>query len=185
MYSDKLKEIVKKIEKVLFDPINFFKDYKKEKEDFGEIIIYYVILSIIPAILGSISTFPMLRGLMGLVIPRAYAALIFLVYIFSILGMLIGAGVTHLFVWIVGGRKGILKTIAAVIYASTPSLLFGWIPVVGVITSFWTLALTIIGVSKLHKISYLRSIFAIILLPFIILSTLIVIFLFPFIPRLF
>ena len=69
---------------------------------------------------------------------------------------ILGAAI-HLFVILFGGTGGISQTYKAVIYASTPWLLFGWIPVVCIITWFWAAGLTIIGIRDLHALSPLRS----------------------------
>lgn len=176
-----VKKIGNKIEKVLFDPINFFKRYKTE--NFTEILVYYCTLALIPALLTPLSTaaFPMLMKAITIPLPTAYLTFALMVYTLSIFGILITSAVYHALIWIVGGRKGIIKTFAAVVYASTPSLILGWIPMIGIIVSLWSLILTIVGLSKLHKISYWRSGFAVILLPLIIFFALFLLIFWPLI----
>ncbi len=75
----------------------------------------------------------------------------------------------HIFVYAVGGRKGITQTIKAFMYGQTPNFLLGWIPVIGGITSIWSLILFILGIRQLHEITTRRAILAV-LMPFIILG---------------
>ena len=70
---------------------------------------------------------------------------------------------THIWVWLLGGREGITETWKAVIYASTPSLLFGWIPVVGFVMWVWSLVLTIIGIRELQQMTTTRAVLAVLI----------------------
>lgn len=82
---------------------------------------------------------------------------------------IIGAAI-HLFVILFGGSGGIGQTYKVVIYASTPSLLFGWIPVVCIITGLWTIGLSVIGVRDLHALSPLRAAVAVVVPVLIVLG---------------
>jgi len=67
-------------------------------------------------------------------------------------------------VYIAGGRKDIMQTEKAAIYGSTPFLLLGWIPVIGlVIGGIWAIILTIIGLRELHEITTGKAILAYVL----------------------
>ncbi|WP_245618846.1 YIP1 family protein [Methanogenium cariaci] len=66
-----------------------------------------------------------------------------------------------MWVYIAGGREGITETWKAVIYASTPSLLLGWIPVVGFVMWAWSLVLIIIGIRELQEMTTTRAVLAV------------------------
>ena len=76
-------------------------------------------------------------------------------------GALIFGAWLHLWVYIFGGRLGIWQTIKTVMYGSTPSLLFGWIPFIGFVFTLWSLVLGILGISELQEISSLKATLAV------------------------
>lgn len=93
------------------------------------------------------------------------AIIIFVVLmIILIAGAFIGGAITHIFVYIVGGRRGITQTIKAGMYGSTPSLLFGWIPVIEFIAMIWSLVAEIIGIRQLHELTTGKAISVVILM---------------------
>ncbi|NLX49927.1 MAG: YIP1 family protein [Methanospirillum sp.] len=52
-----------------------------------------------------------------------------------------------------GGRGEFADAFRVAVYAQTPYLLFGWIPVVGwLLSQLWAVALTVIGVQKLYAV---------------------------------
>jgi hypothetical protein len=58
-----------------------------------------------------------------------------------------------------------------VIYGSTPRLLLGWIPFLGILFALWSLVLCVLGVRELHGISTGKAAVAVvvaILIPLII-----------------
>jgi len=105
-------------------------------------------------------------GVAGMVI----ASIIFII-IFGVIALFIGGILLHIFVWIAGGRKGLTTTVRAVIYSVTPNLLFGWIPLIGILAGFWSLALEILAIKELHEISTTRAFIAV-FLPAILLAVL-------------
>ena len=88
---------------------------------------------------------------------------IFGAYIGCVIGMFIGAFILHAFIYCLGGRNGVEATIKAAIYSFTPLVLLGWIPVLGVIGSIWSLILEAIAIRELHDISTARAAIAVIL----------------------
>lgn len=105
-------------------------------------------------------------GMAGMVI-----ASIISIIIFGVIGLFIGGIILHIFVYIAGGRKGLTTTVRAVIYSITPNLIFGWIPVIGFLAMFWTLALEILAIKELHEISTTRA-FVAVFMPAIVLAVL-------------
>ena len=105
-------------------------------------------------------------GIIGMVI-----AVVIFIIIFGVIALFIAGILLHIFVLIAGGRKGLTTTVRAVIYSLTPNLIFGWIPLIGILAGFWTLALEILAIRELHEISTTRA-FVAVFLPAIILAVL-------------
>ncbi len=91
--------------------------------------------------------------------------MVFIVFIiiFGIIALFIGGIMLHICVFIAGGRKGLTTTVRALIYSLTPNLLFGWIPLIGLLAWFWSLALGILAIKELHEISTTRAFIAVFL----------------------
>jgi hypothetical protein len=86
----------------------------------------------------------------------------------------IGGSWTHLWVKLVGGRKGCSyrQTLKALAYGATPAYLVGWVPfvtwlgdapigatvLIGALISIWALVVTIIGLRELHGITTGRAV---------------------------
>lgn len=81
--------------------------------------------------------------------------------IFSIIGIFISSIIVHIVVLILGGKKGIKPTIKALIYGSTPRLLLGWIPFIGIIAEIWSIIIQIGGMRQLQGITTGKAIIAV------------------------
>jgi len=94
-----------------------------------------------------------------------YIALGLLVFtiVFGLIGILVSSGWTYIWVRLCGGKKSVKETIKAMAYGSTPSLLIGWIPIIGGIFWIWSIIVSIIGIRELHGISTKRTILAFLL----------------------
>jgi hypothetical protein len=82
---------------------------------------------------------------------------------------------THLWVYLLGGRKGFMHTLHAILYSMTPGLLLGWLPFVGMFASIWTLILFFFGIREFQELSDSRAVDVILLsvfLPMVILAIL-------------
>ncbi len=176
-------DLVEKVKGFLMEPSKTF-DASKE-DTLGEALKYYISLAAIYSILiaityiifGSMMGFGDLGMMFGAVAGIAGAILIFvMVLIFLIIGVFIGGAIIHIFVYIVGGRKGITQTIKALMYGQTPLLLFGWIPLIGFIAGIWALVLEVLGIRQLHELTTGRAILAVIVLPIILMIILTLIF---------
>jgi hypothetical protein len=160
--------LTKKVKKVILSPSEFFEEIKAEK-GISEAFKYLAILSLVNLVvdivsfilsipyispLGNLSSFLPLRGVLsialGIVIPVV-------MYISGLILSFIGVGFIHLFVKLFKGKGTYSDTYKALIYASTPSLLFGWVPWVGVIFGLYSFYLSLKGISKLHEVSMLRA----------------------------
>jgi len=101
-----------------------------------------------------------LEGFFGMAAGILAVVALISIIIGGIIGILISSLWMHIWVYIVGGRKGVGQTIKAMAYGSTPSLLLGWIPLVGIIFAIWSIVVSIIGIRELHEISTGRAVLA-------------------------
>ena len=70
----------------------------------------------------------------------------------------------HIWVYLLGGRKGLTQTVKAVTFGVTPILILWWLPGPNVLLApIWALILVILGVMVLHELSQKTAIFAVIL----------------------
>jgi hypothetical protein len=93
--------------------------------------------------------------------PAFPVMVFFMMLVGSVICTLVFAAWLHLWVYVVGGRKGIMLTVNTVIYGSTPLLLLGWIPFLGIIFTLWSLVLGVLGIRELQEISTGKAIFAV------------------------
>jgi hypothetical protein len=178
-------DILEKIRSVLTNPDKFFDSVKGE--DIGHPVRYMLLLLLVPAALITIfSSF--ILGIIGLIFGSLFGSLAGIGTIFSIpavlsvLGIFIGAiyyaasfvatlvtaAILHVIILMMGAKSGFTSTYKAVVYGSTPSTLFSWIPGLNFIFSIWSWYLTIKGVAKLQNMTERRAFFATIV-PFLFL----------------
>jgi len=156
-----MQQYVEKAKAVLMTPTKFFRSTRRER-GYMNALEYYAVFALI-----------------GLIASTAYNAIFTnysvetfvalpIVYIVGILTTFLSAGFLHVLAKIIAGVKGFEKTYNLYVYATTPSLLLGWIPFAGFFAGMYSLYLTILGLSVVHKISMRRSA-VIVLLPLLIL----------------
>ncbi len=166
-------DLLETIKKSWFHPKEFFSSLGPA--DIGGAWKYYALISLVPLVLmlilfgamgaafAALSGFgalaPFLGGLL-IVIPIA-------MYIGMIILVFVGAAISHIFVYLVGGRQGYARTFQASTYGTTPGVLLGWIPFIGIIFYLWSIYTYVTGISVLHKMSMGRA-FLSWLLPIII-----------------
>ena len=85
---------------------------------------------------------------------------VYLVFLALLIGIFISGLILHLFVLLMDGKKGWRETVKTAMYASTPALLLGWIPVVSIIGSIWSLVLLILGFRDNNGLSFEKSVAA-------------------------
>ncbi|HNX18082.1 MAG TPA: YIP1 family protein [Methanoregula sp.] len=157
-----IDSLVTKVKGFLLNPVETFRQSKND--GFQPVFVYFGVLLLINAVLSAIiaavgiAVMPAeFSTLFGLALPVA-------VFLIMLVGgcilTLIFAAWLHLWVYILGGRKGIMQTINAVIYGSTPRLLLGWIPFIGILFSLWSLILGILGIRELQEMSTGKAILA-------------------------
>jgi len=201
------------IKEVLLKPKDFFKEIKKEK-GIKNAFIYFIIFSIITTFL---STLYFYRVFSKIKLPQieltpnlilwVMVVMYIIVLIFAVLYAFFLAGITHLFVLLMKGKKGFYQTFNVLIYGDTPRYIlsiilspiyiavfpkfFGikqipteflvWlisVTILGLIITAYTIYLKTIGIKNLHEISAFRAFAAVFLLPFALFAIIYLIFFF-------
>ena len=159
----------------LLSPVETFRSVRET--DLGESLKYYLVLLVINAILSAIvgiamvsavwATFAGLSESLGLPFPAVagFGLVVFaivMIIVQFIFAFIIAAWL-HLFVYLLGGRKGYLQTLKSVTFGSTPAMLLGWIPFIGFIFGIWTIILEILGIRELHEMTTGKAALAVIL----------------------
>lgn len=168
-------DFVEKVQGFLMEPSKTFDATKGE--NLNEAIKYYVVIAVIYSalaavlfafmgnLIGSMMGGRSLGMIMGGGLAAGGAAVLFVSsLILGIVSAFIGGAILHIFVYIVGGRKGIEQTVKAVMYGSTPGLLLGWIPFIGFIAWIWSLVVEILGIRQLHELTTGKAVLAVVLL---------------------
>lgn len=167
----------------MLSPTKAFKTV--ENEDWTESIGYFTNFLTIFAILSAVAvavTFALILWLLesflalfqiGVLAPalelsitppiEMVAIMAIAIFIGGLVGVFIGGLWVHMWVYAVGGREGVGQTMKAMAYGSTPALLLGWIPIINLIAVMWSMAISIMGMKELHKISVGRVFLAYIL----------------------
>lgn len=163
----------------LFSPTRFFKKVAKG-EGYWSPLIYGVICGIIGFGIAILWQWLLISRFIPIptisFIPYSFILLIVTITLpfMMAFSILIGSGVTHLCLMIVGGNKmGFQPTFRAISYSWCGNL-FEIVPFIGsAIGSIYTLILTIIGVREVHGISTGKAVLAV-LLPLIVIGLLII-----------
>jgi len=162
-----------KVKGFLLSPVETFQ--KVKDEDLGPLMKYFVILTLIFSILMAVIMIGLSSAMLSLLPVKLpfmagaaagglTAVVTFITLLISLLiGLFIGAAIVHIFVYLLGGKKGYTQTVKAMGYGMTPSLLLGWIPFIGIIVSIWALIVEIIGVRELQEMSTGKAVLAVIL----------------------
>ncbi|NIQ17684.1 MAG: hypothetical protein GTN43_02640 [Candidatus Aenigmarchaeota archaeon] len=170
--------------KYIYKAIDFLKAPEKsfnsvKGEKLGEAFKFMLVVAIVFAVLNGIvaglmaSFFPMGLGMMGgaTLLPVMIVGSIVGGYIGLIIFLTIWGLWLHLWAYIFGARKGLEQTLKTVYYGFSPHYLLGWIPVVSILITLWSLVLQGMGIKNLHGITGGRAALALIvaiLIPLII-----------------
>ena len=177
----------------LLTPVETFRTVRDT--DLGDSLKYYLILLAINAVLSAIVSLAMTSAARttitsiftqaGIPLPAVTGAgvigIALMMIIVQFVLVFIGAAWLHLFVYLLGGRKGYLQTLKAITFGSTPAMLFGWIPFAGLLAGIWSLVLGVFGIRELHDLTTIKAVLAVILALIIIVLILIAIAAFFFI----
>ena len=155
--------IVTRVKGFLLKPVETFQQSRNDEPGvvfsyFAALLLIHAILSAIIAVIG-IETLPRYAGIPeGIAVP---VIVFFMALAGGFIVTLIFAAWLHLWVYILGGRKGIMQTFKAIIYGHTPRLLLGWIPFIGFVFMLWSLVLGILGIRELQEMSTGKAILAV------------------------
>lgn len=156
--------IVTRAKGFLLDPVETFRQFKSDEPK--TVFTYFCVLLlfhalILAALIGifGIAVMPVHTGFLPG--PAFPVMVFFLMLVGGCIATLVFSAWLHLWVYILGGRQGILQTVHAVIYGSTPRLLLGWIPLLGFLFMLWSLVLVILGIRELQKLDTLKAILAV------------------------
>lgn len=113
--------IVRKVKDLLTNPLETFR--KSREDEMTPVVRYFLALLVVDAVLTAIISLAGfgIWGMVGRVTHIHHPILIFLLVLIG--GLILApifAAWLHLWVWIVGGRKGFSQTLKAVMYGATP-----------------------------------------------------------------
>jgi hypothetical protein len=151
-----IDSIVTKIKGMLLDPVETFQQSKDDEPK--AVLVYYAVLVIINSLFYTIMSIVGLNPPSDTIPGSGNIFIIFGFAVFSsfILAVLFVAWL-HVWVYILGGRKGIFQTAKTFVYAGTPYFLLGWLPYIGFIFLIWSFILSVLGIRDLHEISIVRA----------------------------
>ena len=169
----KIKKLLFRIWEILRHPAKTYQEVYNEglKEAMLYFLTILVILTVIMLILGAIffslfiaqylEEFPLLKWI-------SFPSLVIFIPISGFILLIISGLILHLFVRLLGGRQGFKTTLKTCAYSSTPLVLSFWFLPLIIITTVWSIILTIIGIQEMQKISKIRAIGSVLLPPVVI-----------------
>jgi hypothetical protein len=169
-----MDEIPGIVQGFLVHPLETFRAL--QEKELRQVIRYFLVILTADALLTAIVSLSNIGGGLGLLwrILRIHHPVLvfFLVLVGGLVLVPLFSLWLHLWVRIVGGRRGLSRTFKAVMYGATPGLLLGWIPVIGILFYFWAMVLAIFGIHELQEIAGDRAAFAVVVAGIIPLVTL-------------
>jgi hypothetical protein len=167
-------DIFEKARGFLLEPSNAFESSKYDTVEAA--LKYYVVVSATFSALFAVmiafisarisSTIGVFIKVPGTGIADIFSNFILLL-ILMISGVFVWSAILHIFLYAMGERKEISRTIKAVMYGSTPIALLGWIPLLGIIGWIWAWVLHIVGIKFNQDIMTGKAI-SVVLAPIII-----------------
>jgi len=186
-------DIIKKVKEFLSEPTRAFETYKEETLE--EAVKYYLLIAAVYSLLFAMITAmiysifysvvnPLISNNIMLKVPNGITETFgdfFMLFILMLICVFIWGAILHVFAYIQGGRWNISRSIKVAMYSSTPLMLLGWIPVLGIFGWIWAGALNVVGLHQYQDLSEGKAITAVlaptILLLLTVLALLIVIIL--------
>ena len=152
--------VMEKAKGFLLQPVETFR--KSGADEPSSVFLYFIVLLVINAFLSAVvaaAVVGMIALFAGISLGAPFPVIVFFGVLIggSILTIIFAAWV-HLWVYLFGGRKGIMQTIRVILYGQTPRLLFGWIPLLGFLFLLWSLVLSILGIRELQELSSMKAI---------------------------
>jgi len=163
--------LIEKILGFLLKPVRSFRKYRNET--FSSAFTCYAVLWAIESVLmtlviitkaSDLYPYQSLKDISG----TEAGVVFFLLIGFGLFLPFMGGAIVHFGVILVGGKNGYFQTVKAYMYAITPNLVLGWIPIIAIIGIIWSFILEIIGIRELQDLSTGKAIGAIVGALFII-----------------
>jgi len=172
----------------LWRPAETF-DASKE-ETLSDAYVYYFTLLVIfsvllAAVIGIVLANPVAQSILGMAPDLELLKIIIALSASGIIlggtvGVLIAGIWMHIWAYAFGGMNELAQTIKVLLYAATPLLVLGWIPVIGTaIGAIWSLLLLLTGLTQLQGMYSGRAILALVaalLVPVVIIGIIAVVF---------
>ncbi|MEK6952332.1 MAG: YIP1 family protein [Nanoarchaeota archaeon] len=161
-------DFFKKLKEVLVKPSKFFLEIEKEKTIKPSFIyisvltVFYSVMSIILLLLFKDYLANLFLNMFNLPTEQPFSLSKQLIFIIvgipaSILFSFVLAAILYVWLMIFGSDKDYKTAYKLLVYSETPSLLFGWIPIVNWFSWIYSLVLLIKGTHKIYKFSKLKS----------------------------
>lgn len=155
--------LAEKVKGFLLDPVSSFRNARDDPA--GTVLRFFAVPAVVYAACSAIiSAILPVTSPLYTISPAGIPLPVF-VFLMTLIGVFIGALIfsawLHVWVYILGGHRGIFQSIKTFMYGGTPVLLFGWIPVLGFLFFLWSLYLVIVGIKELQEISMARAILAV------------------------
>jgi hypothetical protein len=158
--QDPVNSFIDTVRNVVLDPVGFFQGIRRQG-DFINPLIFAVICALISALLGGIINLllsPLFatpgdadEALAGGVV--GFVSNLILTPIFVVIGLFVGAAITHLLVMLLIRPQGagFEATFRVGAYSSVVHLI-SWIPIIGGIVALaWAIILSIFGIREVHS----------------------------------
>ena len=172
-----LDTIIPKIKGFLFNPVETFQNSRMDEPRavlvyFGVLLLFYSLVNTLFYLAMRFLEFALVFDTMrtDYLVSQLVVGPAFLFISYLIVGpviMFILSLWVHLWVFLLGGQKGFMKTFRAIFYSMTPHLLLGCIFIMTLFTPFWTLILMFFGIRELQEISDGRA-FTVILISMVV-----------------
>jgi hypothetical protein len=176
----------------LFTPSETFDNSRDDT--LGDAVKYFVSILAIYAVLNSTmfilsvsSMMPQVLTIIGGPYIGTIITFIFML-VYGIFGIFLMGLWTHIWLYFIGGKKGVTQTLKALLYGATPYCLLGWISSIYLVTStyggntsgilnlfsdgirfagipiaIWAFIIAIIGIRQLHELSTGKATLAVII----------------------
>lgn len=152
---------VQKVSGIFFRPADIFRDL--EDEHLGSALFHFLKLSALFSLLMTIT----LYTLPGIPMTKKWSMasqvfqpqdLFAALLVMTVMTPLIVGVWLHVWVYLLGGRRGIRQTLKTAMYSYTPFFIIAWIPIIGLVGgALSTLYPQVVGIRELHHISSRRA----------------------------
>jgi hypothetical protein len=196
LVEEELVPAARRCSDLLFRPTLAFREIREEP--LVQAVIWYGVLlpsSILMVVVIGLVYFGVLDTTRpGLYSPFGMGAFVSqgaLLFLWLAAGMLAFGIVYHILIYVCGGREGIRRTLAVVLYAATPVLLVSWIAeclwlfrmpqaatFLFLASVLWAVVLAVIGTREAHGLSTSRAVLPLVLLVAILAAAFLVLMLF-------